>query len=117
MARKISYYRRKADRLMQEWGHRTYKQCMVCGRELSCLHHYYPKSKSSVLRYDEDNLIPICNGCHLQHHTGNPNIHNTVNKIKGEKWLKRLTQKKETHIKINIGYYKKIIEKYKSKES
>ena len=110
MAKKISYYRRKADRLLQEWGRRIYKKCLICGGKLSCLHHYYPKSKSSSLRYNKDNLIPICNGCHLQHHTGNPNIHNTVNKIKGEKWLKRLTQKKETHTKINKKYYEKIIE-------
>ena len=113
MAKKISYYRRKADRLMQEWGRKTYRKCMVCGRDICCLHHYFPKSKSSSLRYDEDNLIPICNPCHLQHHTGNPEIHNTINEIKGEDWLRRLRKKKENHIKINIGYYKDIIDDYK----
>ena len=109
-AKSVGYYRRKADRLLQEWGRRTYKQCMVCEKKLSCLHHYYPKSKSSALRYDKGNLIPICNGCHLKHHTGDPKIHNTVNAIRGAEWLKKLEKKKEGYVKTNIGYYKKIIE-------
>ena len=114
MSKEISYYRNKCDKLMQEWGRKTYSKCLVCGKGMSCLHHYYPKSKASILRYDEDNLIPICNGCHLAHHTGNPEIHNTINKIKGEQWLTSLQRKKELIQKINISYYKKIIENYEN---
>jgi|TARA_Y100000310_G_C20638702_1_gene792654 5-methylcytosine-specific restriction endonuclease McrA len=112
MTKKISYYRRKCDRLLQEWGRRTYKKCLICDKKLSCLHHYWPKSKASALRYDKDNLIPICNGCHLMHHTGNPDIHNKINEIKGNDWCIKLRRKKEKIIKPNIGYYKKIIETY-----
>ena len=115
MAKKISYYRNKADRAIQEWGRRTYQKCLVCGKEMSCLHHYYPKSTSSALRYDEDNLIPICQGCHLQHHNGNPSIHNKVNEIKGEEWLKRLQRKKEQIIKVGVNYYKYIIKDYETR--
>lgn len=109
---KVSYYRKKADRLLQEWGRRTYKDCMVCGKQMSCLHHYYPKSSASALRYNEDNLIPICQGCHFRHHNGDPSIHNTINEIKGKEWLKRLQKAKLEFHKTNIGYYKSIIEKY-----
>jgi len=115
MARnKIKTLRNKADRLMQGWGRRTYKECMVCKGKYCCLHHYYPKSKASALRYDEDNLIPICNSCHLMHHTGSPDIHNKVNEIKGKNWYVKLKKKKEKIIKINIKYYESIIERYKN---
>ena len=112
MSKKISYYRRTEDRLMQEWGRKTYRKCMICERDISCLHHYFPKSKSSALRYDEENLIPICNGCHLQHHTGNPEIHNIINDLKGDNWLNKLRRRKEQHTKTNIKYYKSIIDRY-----
>lgn len=104
--------RNKCDRLVQEWGRDKYSRCLVCGKPISCLHHYYPKSVSSVLRYNENNLIPICQGCHLMHHNGDPRIHARILEIKGIDWHKELTKKKEQIIKINQGYYKKIIEKY-----
>jgi 5-methylcytosine-specific restriction endonuclease McrA len=107
---KVSYYQKKADRLLQEWGRENYPYCLVCGKQSSCLHHYYPKSTSSALRYEDDNLIPLCKGCHFSHHNGNPAIHNTINQIMGKPWLNRLKRKKEQIIKTNIGYYKNIIE-------
>lgn len=100
---------------MQEWGRLKYKLCLICGKEMTCLHHYYPKSTSNRLRYDEDNLIPICNGCHFSHHNGNPDIHNTVNKVKGNAWLKRLQKKREGYLKTNITYYKERIEEYENR--
>jgi 5-methylcytosine-specific restriction endonuclease McrA len=112
MAKKISYYRNKADKAMQEWGRMNYKKCLVCPKKMSCLHHYYPKSTSSALRYDQENLIPICQGCHMQHHNGNPAIHNKVNEIKGDKWLKDLQRKKEKIVKVNKLFYEEIIRIY-----
>lgn len=105
----ITYWRNKADKAIQEWGRQTYTSCLVCGRPMSCLHHYYPKSVSSALRYDKNNLIPICQGCHFSHHNGNPEIHNIINRKKGEGWLKKLKENKEKIIKISKGYYQQII--------
>jgi len=116
-AKPVGWWRKKADRLMQENGRRKHKKCIVCSGKYSCLHHYYPKSTSARLRYDEDNLIPICMGCHFRHHNGDPSIHNKVNTVKGEEWLKRLTKKKEGYLKTNIGYYKSIIEQYTCQEN
>ncbi len=109
---KISTLRKKADRLMQEWGREKYIECLVCGEPVSCLHHYFPKSISSALRYDEDNLIPVCNSCHFRHHNGDPRIHNAINRILGDKWLKGIEKKKHLIIKTNKGYYEGIIKKY-----
>lgn len=116
MAKAIAYYRNKADRALQEWGRRKYTKCLVCKKPVSCLHHYYPKSTSSSLRYYEPNLIPICNGCHFSHHNGNPAIQNKINEVMGDAWLKDLRSKKNKIIKISIGYYKKIIEEYENKD-
>lgn len=108
----IKTLRRKADRAMQEYGRRTYKTCLICDNPISCLHHYYPKNTSNALRYDEDNLIPLCAYHHFSHHNGNPEVHNAVNRILGDKWLKRLTKKKNKTIKANRSYYQEAIEKY-----
>lgn len=112
MAKTIAYYRNKADKAFQEWGRRKYKKCLICPKPLSCLHHYYPKSTSSALRYDEDNGIAICVGDHFRHHNGDPSIQNKINEVKGAEWLKRLKLKKNKIIKLSIGYYRDIIEKY-----
>ena len=115
--KKISYYRKLADKKMQEWGRRTYKKCLICKKPHSCLHHYYPKSTSSALRYDPDNLINICAGHHFRHHKGDPSIHNRVNAKKGARWLKKLEKKKEGYVKTNVKYYKSIIEEYEKENS
>lgn len=109
--KKDSYYKNKLDKLIQEKGRLTYKSCLVCGGEMSCLHHYFPKSTSSNLRYNFLNLIPICVGCHLRHHKkGDPRIQNIINKRKGEKWLKELNKEKDKITKID---FKKLYEEFK----
>lgn len=101
----------ECDKLLQETGRKLYPKCEVCGKPMSCLHHYYPKSVSARLRYDWDNLIPICNGCHMRHHqAGDPNIHNTVNKKRGNAWLTTLQKKKNEYIKVNKEYYQYVKE-------
>jgi len=114
MLKKVGYYRRKADRLMQEHYREIHSQCEACGKPYNCMHHYYPKSTSAKLRYDSDNLIALCVSCHFRHHNGDPSIHNRVNEVRGKEWLNRLTYKKEGYLKTNIGYYKLIIEQYET---
>jgi 5-methylcytosine-specific restriction endonuclease McrA len=105
-AKKISYYQHKLDKLIQEIGRAVYKKCLVCGRPMSCLHHFYPKSMSETLRHDWENLIPVCQSCHFSHHNGNPDIHAAIIEIKGQDWLDGLKEKKKQITKRNIGAYK-----------
>jgi len=115
MAKKPAYYRNKCDKLTQEWGRRTYDKCLVCPKPMNVLHHYFPKSVSSALRYDEENLIPLCKDCHFAHHSkSDPKVHNAINDIKGKAWRSRLLKKKEDYVKTNIGYYKGIIDSYRT---
>jgi 5-methylcytosine-specific restriction endonuclease McrA len=107
---KLSYYRNKADKLYQEIGRHRYKYCLVCGGEYSCLHHFIPKGRSSALRYDLDNGIPICNSCHFKiHKAQDPTPTVTILAIKGEKWFNKLKKKQHNIIKINKSYYQKKI--------
>ena len=94
----VSYYSKKADRVLQELGRKKFDKCEICGADMSCLHHYYPKSSAGNLRYNWLNLIPICQGCHFRHHNGFPEIHNTVNRLRGDNWLADLKKAKMTPI-------------------
>ncbi len=122
----VSYYSKKADKLLQKLGRLKFSKCEVCGNPISCLHHYYPKSSAGNLRYNWLNLIPICQGCHLRHHNGFPDIHNIINKKRGDKWLEELKQAKNTpnpkcntreYYKIKAGALKLEIETLKSKNN
>lgn len=107
-----SKWQKKCDRLLQETGMRLYPHCEVCGKQANCLHHFFPKSVSARLRYDWDNLIPICQGCHGRHHqAGDPRIHGTViEKRGGMKWYEMLLKKKNEGIQVNVSYYKGVWE-------
>ena len=108
---KISTLRNKADKLFQEIGRLSYNKCIVCGGEYSCLHHYHPKSSCSALRYDLQNGVPICQGCHLKLHCGNPDIQNAINMNMGLAWVEELEWKKyNIKVKTNDEYYKTTIE-------
>jgi len=107
MAKSKAYYRNRADKLYQEIGRKMYSTCLVCDKPMSCLHHYFPKSTAGNLRYSFENGINICQSCHFRHHNGYPEIHNTINFIKGQEWLLKLREERKNFIKCDtIGYYK-----------
>ena len=113
---KIKTLRNKADRLYQEVGRKENDCCLVCGGEYSCLHHFFPKSVSSALRYNLENGIPICQRCHFRHHSANdPIIHATIVRIKGDEWLQRLEKDKHKIINTSQTYYKNIINNLEDK--
>ena len=104
--------REECDKLMQITGMELCEMCEVCGKPAQCRHHFFPKSTSSALRYDWNNLIPICQGCHMQHHSaGNPRIHATIIRKRGQEWFDDLNKRSRETIKVNQGYYKEVKEK------
>jgi 5-methylcytosine-specific restriction endonuclease McrA len=112
-----SQWQKKCDTKIQQIGRKLFPYCEVCGKPMSCLHHYYPKSVSSRLRYDWDNLIPICNGCHMRHHrAGDPTVHNIVNEKRGKEWLQSLKSRKLEEVRTNVAYYKEVWESLKQYE-
>ena len=113
MKNKLAYFRKKADRLMQDYFTKKYPNCEMCGKPVSCMHHFHPKSVSSALRYYEPNLIPVCNGCHLGFHSQrSAQMASRLIAKRGVEWSNDLLKKKEQIIKTNQTYYKEIIDKY-----
>jgi len=103
----ITQYRRKADRSYQE-KYRA-KRCEVCGRHAQVVHHFFPKSIASSLRYDKGNGVSLCNVCHFKHHNGDPSIHARILKIRGDKWFKELEERRKKKVRITVDYFKKVI--------
>ena len=91
-------------------------QCEVCGKKAIQVHHYYYKGSYGHLRYDLDNGISLCQGCHFVLHSRDPKkIEQQIIAKRGQKWAKTLEAKaKELHKSYTtIGYYKDIIEELK----
>ena len=102
----IAKLRNECDKLLQQKGRLKYNDCEICNKPMNCLHHFFPKSMSSKLRYDWNNLIPICNGCHMRHHSaGDPSIHMTIVEKRGYSWYEKLDMVRHKTIKVNIKYY------------
>lgn len=43
--------------------------CQICGEQINLtVHHLYAGSKFEVLRTDLENLVTLCNNCHVDYH-------------------------------------------------
>ncbi len=107
--------RNKCDKL---WFTKLYsEECEVCGKRANQVHHFYPKGLYGHLRYDLDNGISMCMGCHFSHHhRGNPEIHQIIIEKRGKKWHNRLKKKaknRPTSSYLTILYYQDIIDNLK----
>lgn len=108
--------KKKLDKLIQEIYTKKYPKCMVCHAPTSEMHHYYPKAQSLRLRYEPDNLCPLCRSCHFSHHTkGNPIIHEVILKKRGEKWRQKLREKKNEVFKDTLSNLREIEQKLEEK--
>jgi len=112
MKKSVKYYRNKADKLLQEYYRSQNLKCEHCGQPAQLMHHYFPKSRASALRYNENNLIPLCQGCHFAHHNGDPQIHAKVIEKRGMDWHNNLLKEKNKIIKPSIKYYQEIYASY-----
>ena len=103
--------RNKCDKLMQEINKKNNKKCFICPNKCQVAHHFIPKSVSARLRYDWDNLIPLCNACHMRlHQSGDPSYEYNIIKKKGDNWFELLQEKKQEIIKVNKSYYENKLE-------
>lgn len=102
--RPIEKLKTDADRAVQDFFRATYpdKRCEVCGGPFQVVHHPIPKSLSARLRYDEKNFAYICHSCHFAHHRrGDPHIHATLIKKRGQKWMDNLEKLRREYLDIN----------------
>ena len=105
--------RKEADKL---WYQAYIKnKCEVCGSDGTMQgHHYFPKSSYNYLRYEKENCITLCIGCHFKHHTkGDPLIHEAIYK-KRKKDIDKLKKiKRPIGSYLTQNWYQNNIEKLK----
>lgn len=83
----IGKLKEEADRCFQDHFRRVKTHCEMCGWPYQVAHHFIWKSQSNYLRYDEKNLIFICNKCHSKFHSfPDPDYPIRVYKMRGKKW-------------------------------
>lgn len=75
--------------VVKKWG----QDCEVCGKIGVDVHHFFPRNQFGILRFNINNGIVLCRGCHFEHHfKANPTIHIKIIKKRGNKWLEKLTE-------------------------
>ena len=82
---------------MKAWG----DSCIFCGRnDQTTYHHYIPRSRSILLKYDPINGVPMCNmrEHYKIHHSGTPDevreLCEEIRRKRGKKWCKYIDSAK-----------------------
>jgi len=94
----------------EEWG----RMCNYCGKPAMQVHHFYRKSMYGHLRYDIDNGVPCCQGCHLR--ADDSNYIDILKDRRGEDWYLSLKEKSfhpPKNYKNNIIWIKGELERLK----
>ncbi|MDD5068887.1 MAG: HNH endonuclease signature motif containing protein [Candidatus Pacebacteria bacterium] len=79
--------------------------CLLCGRNTEVAHHHVHKSKSTRLRYDLDNLIPLCGSCHFKLHQNESFWAGKIIEIKGLEWFQKLDRTGQEIVKADVHYF------------
>lgn len=101
--------RNKADGLLTPIIKKMYPTCLLraknCTIQTQVAHHHVHKGASTRLRYELDNLIPLCNHCHLALHMQESEHASTIVAIRGVEWFRELQKKKQEYVKSDVHYY------------
>ena len=102
----------------KKWGTR----CEICGKPATQMHHYIPRSRSRLLKFDVENAVPLCQSCHYKiHFSSNPTevarMVETIRKKRGKKWCSYIDKKEKSRAGgyYGIKYLEGVIEELKSK--
>lgn len=96
------------------WGN----LCTICNTTAQQNHHYVPRSKNGLLRYEVNNGVPLCQKHHyIIHFSKNPaDVHRliqTIREKRGKSWCSWVdfAEKKLGHSFNNIGWLEEQISK------
>lgn len=108
--------RKQADILWSKAIKKKHKgKCFVCREKGVDPHHFVPRSLSLSLRYDLENGIFLCRGCHFDiHFKSDPMIGLVIAFKKGRAWVEYLRIKKKERIKYTTLWLKEQLEKLKA---
>lgn len=102
---KLSTIRNKCDATLSPIIRKLYPHCLLCGRGTEVAHHHIHKSKSTRLRYELSNLIPLCNSCHYKLHQNESYWASKVIEVKGIKWFQEIDKLKNEIIKVDVHFF------------
>lgn len=85
--KRVARLKKKCDKALQDYYRALKLKCEACGKVATVMHHHCPVSRSNFLRYDGKNLVPLCQGCHMRHHNGEPGISYRYRKYIDEDYL------------------------------
>ena len=97
--------------VFERWG-----RVCFCSEVASSPHHYIPKSKSTLLRYDILNGVPLCQKHHyLIHFSHNPEktreISQKIRDMRGIRWCNFIDEMKNRYQKPTVGWLKEQLER------
>ena len=96
---------RKCDAFLSPLVVQIYPKCLLCGKSSQVAHHFVHKSKSNALRYNFENLIPLCHSCHFALHNNESLYAARIVKMLGLAWFERIEKWKQKSIQVNRKYY------------
>ena len=104
--------RNRNDKLLTPLVKERDSMCLLCPyanpprcNETQVAHHHVHKARSSALRYEMDNLINLCNQCHLMLHNNESYWASVIVRLKGIEWFTELEKKKDIIQKVNRQWY------------
>ncbi len=97
--------------VVYKWG----DMCECCGVLADVPHHYIPKSKSLMLKYDVLNGVPICSKHHfLIHNSHNPEVTRKlceiIRKKRGQVWCDYIETKSKQRAKDSLWWLQEMEE-------
>jgi hypothetical protein len=110
----VKKVRNQADALLTPIVKTLNPKCLLCPNPTQVAHHHVHKSKSTRLRHELDNLIPLCNACHLKLHWDESYWASVIVEIKGLAWFARLDRMKNEIVKADVLYYSMQLGKLRS---
>lgn len=86
-------------------------ECELCGNKAIQVHHFFPKGQFGHLRYNIDNGISLCMGCHFRLHHQDPTIQQAIINKRGKEWYEKLRDisRENPASYQTIAYYQLII--------
>lgn len=111
-SKSIAKLKKEADKALQLVNKHLHKKCEACGAENQVGHHWIEKSRSSFLRYDLRNIVPLCNSCHSKIHNifgnsivGGLNVAEKIIEKRGREWKELMDKLQPEYVKTDTFFY------------
>jgi 5-methylcytosine-specific restriction endonuclease McrA len=107
----VKQLRDACDKLLTPIIIAQFPKCLLCSRPTQVAHHHVHKSQSTALRYELDNLIPLCHSCHLALHMNESYYASKIVMLKGLKWFAGIELRKNQLVKADVLFYQENLDR------